>query len=95
VSLLTIPPITDPLGRHWHQPDLSGVLIDAEVAMMSRQTFSALAEYSTTTPTGVYEGKAWKARYANVWYLRWYDKDDGDPRGIPTPTRKIVILDET
>ncbi len=55
-----IPPITHPMGQHWRQPSLAGVLIDDTHALMDQATFAALAEYSGTTPTGVYEGKAWK-----------------------------------
>lgn len=55
-----IPPITDPLGKHWHQPKRDGIAIDAEVAVMTRADFDLLAEYSCSTPTGVYPGKMWK-----------------------------------
>ncbi len=55
-----IPPITDPMGRHWSQPDRQSILIDATHAVMSRQTFESLAEYSCSTPTGVYVGKMWR-----------------------------------
>jgi hypothetical protein len=87
-----IPPITDPLGRGWRQPDSRQVLIDDNCAMMTEQLFKNLAEYSTSTPSGVYPGKMWKSRRGNIWYLRWFAADDGDPRGLPTPTREIVIV---
>lgn len=91
-NLTTIPPMTHPYGKCWDQPATDRILIDDEVAMMDAKTFEALPEYSTTTPSGVYPGKCWKACRGAVWYLRWYGADDGDPRGLPTPTRKIVIV---
>lgn len=56
----TIPPITDPLGAHWDQPDRASILIDATHALMTVATFKALHEYSCSNPSGVYEGKMWR-----------------------------------
>lgn len=58
----TIPPIVHPMGKHWDQPDRSKIVIDAKTAVMDRATFDALHEYSTSYPSGVYEGKMWKAQ---------------------------------
>jgi hypothetical protein len=88
---MTIPPITDPLGRYWEQPDTSKILIDDEVALMDQRTHDDLAEYSASTPTGVYPGKAWKACRFGKSYLRWFGEPDGHPDGLPTYTRPIVI----
>lgn len=93
MSLIEIPTMTHPLSIHWRQPNTSNFAVDNEIAMMSKRDFDALPEYSISTPTGVYEGKCWKAKRGGIWYLRWYDKDDGDPRGLPTPWRKIVVID--
>jgi hypothetical protein len=87
-----IPRMTDPLSLFWNQPDPQRFLIDDEVALMSKDDFYLLLEYSASTPSGVYEGKCWKAQLRGIWYLRWYGKDDGDPRGLPTPTRRIIIV---
>ena len=92
MSLIEIPPMTDSLSRYWGQPDVRNFAIDDEVAMMSQKDFEALLEYSTTIPSAVYEGKCWRACYGGVWYLRWFGKDDGDPKGLPTFTRKIVLV---
>ena len=56
----SIPPITDPLGRHWHQPATASILIDDKHAVMANSTFEALSEYSGTMPSGVYPGKMWR-----------------------------------
>lgn len=99
-----IPPITDPLGRNWQQPDRSEILIDDTHALMSRQTFQTLKEYSATFPTGVYEGKMWKrhdgaldhgflARGGKpVWLLVWFGLSD-NPDTVSNNFREILILD--
>lgn len=55
-----IPPITDPMGRNWGQPDSSLITLDKTHALMSMATFNRLAEYSASNPSGVYVGKMWK-----------------------------------
>lgn len=87
-----IPPITDPLGKHWRQPNPENFAIDCTHALMTEADFQMLPEYSTTVPSAVYSGKCWKSERRGVWYLRWYGKDDGDPRGLPTPWREILIV---
>ena len=65
-STNVIPPITDPMGHHWSQPDLSDVLMDDITVILTQQQFDMLAEYSTTDPSGAYHGKCWKARSYQV-----------------------------
>lgn len=36
---------------------------------INRPTFAALHEYSTSLPTGTYEGKVWKTRTRSGWML--------------------------
>lgn len=57
-----IPPMTHPLSKHWNQPDRSLIILDDKYALMSKEVFDKLHEYSTSIPTGVYEGKMWKAQ---------------------------------
>lgn len=75
-----IPPITDPMGRHWDQPDRSRILVDDNHALMDERTFKELGDYSCTIPTGVYDGKMWKRGepYGKPerWYLLWYGPSD-------------------
>ncbi len=85
-----IPPITDPLGNHWHQPDRTEIKIEDDTATMSQHTFDGLPEYSTTQPTGAYEGKMWKSHVRGVWYLRWFGPAE-DPDMVSTNTRHIQI----
>lgn len=55
-----IPPITDPMGKHWEQPDRFEIEIDDTHALMSRETFENLHNYAHSQPSGVYPGKMWK-----------------------------------
>ena len=57
-----IPPMTHPYSKYWEQPDRSLIRIVGESARMSKDTLAELLEYSSTNPTGAYEGKMWKRR---------------------------------
>ena len=70
-----IPPITDPLGKHWQQPHRRFIELDDTHALMSEQTFKGLKEYSTSIPTGRYESKMWKGFIKGEWYLVWLAPD--------------------
>lgn len=102
----TIPTITDPLGRSWDQPSREHILIDDTHALMSRASFEALAEYSATVPSGVYDGKMWKrcdGRYARStmteyitnpqeeWLLCWYGPSS-HPGKCSINWRRILIV---
>lgn len=68
-----IPPMTDPLGKHWNQPDQDSILIDDFHAVMDQRSFDTLSNYSSTIPSGVYDGKMWKCLSAkDGWLLGWY-----------------------
>jgi hypothetical protein len=88
---MTIPPMTDPLSVYWEQPDRESILVDESIAVMSKETFAMLKNYSSSIPTGTYVGKMWKAKSRDgKWYLRWYDKDE-DPQYLSIPTREIIL----
>ena len=86
-----IPPITEPMGMHWRQPPRQEIELDDTHAMMSEAAFKQLAEYSCTVPTGVYEGKMWKANTRDGWMLRWFGTCD-DPKCCSNNQRKILIV---
>lgn len=65
--------------------------IDEEYALMTKQSFEGLREYSVTIPSGEYEGKMWKANRGGIWYLYWYDHDD-NPAMIKIERREILLL---
>ena len=63
-----IPTMTHPLSKYWDQPDKSDILIDDNNALMTHKTMKKLYNYSTSVPTGVYEGKMWRSEYGpKVW----------------------------
>lgn len=86
-----IPKITDKRGMSWNQPYRRYIEIDEEYALMTKQTFEGLREYSLTIPSGKYEGKMWKANRGGTWYLYWYDHDD-NPEMIKIERREILLL---
>lgn len=98
-----IPRITDPLGKHWDQPDRSEILLDDTHALMTAATFVHLAEYSATRPTGVYPGKMWRrhdgafdfqflaAGGKPEWLLCWYG--ESGPGYCSNHSRKIILVD--
>ena len=79
-----IPHMTDPLGRHWRQPsDIHLALMDDTHVLLTSRQIADLPEYSSSYPSGTYNGKCWKREGENFWYLCWYQ---------PHPTRgKIGI----
>lgn len=87
-----IPKITDKCGMSWKQPHRRYIEIDEEYALMTKQTFEGLREYSVTIPSGKYEGKMWKAYRGGICYLYWYDYDD-NPSMIKIERREILLLD--
>ncbi len=68
-----VPLMTHPLGRYWDQPSREAIaFVDGE-AQMTERTFAELKNYSHTLPTGVYEGKMWRALEPHGgWSLVWY-----------------------
>lgn len=86
-----IPPMTDPLGRYWDQPNVSEVLIDDTHALVSRSAFDKLNQYDTSIPSGVYPGKMWKCRQRGVMYLRWYGLAD-DPNFCSNHHRILLVV---
>ncbi|MES2218392.1 MAG: hypothetical protein V4501_08265 [Pseudomonadota bacterium] len=76
-----IPPMIDPLGKYWRQPDSSLIGVDEANALMDETTFRGLLNYSTSIPSGVYPGKMWRrTEDGQRWLLCWYGlsgKGDG------------------
>ena len=103
-----VPPITDPMGRGWEQPDRLKMVFDSKTVIMSREDFNKLYEYSTSNPTGCYLGKMWKRQNYNIikgdddedvikwlhtWKLCWFDLSSKGDKWCSTETREIIILD--
>jgi len=87
-----IPPITEPLGRYWDQPDPASILVDSTHAVMSQRAFDELCEYSASIPSGTYEGKMWKRQCADgSWWLSWFCSDP-NPKMIGMQHRRILVV---
>lgn len=87
-----IPPMTNPLGRYWLQPPAERVLVDNTHAVCSRRDFELLPEYSRSYPTGVYNGKMWRASFADGWYLGWF-ADSSKPGLCSINFRKLLVVE--
>jgi hypothetical protein len=59
---------------------------------MTTKTFEQLLEYNTSVPTGVYEGKMWKAHYKDKWLLRWFGHAE-IPNHCSNNQREIILVD--
>lgn len=94
-----IPVITDPLGRHWDQPSRDDIEIITDFAFMTENTCVQLHTYSTTFPSGMYDGKMWKSeindgiRWTGKYKLNWFHPND-DPKKISISRREIKVLDD-
>ena len=86
-----VPDMTDPLGRHWRQPPHDAIVLDNTHAVMTRASFDALSDYSTTIPTGVYPGKMWREEYGGRWFLRWFGIVPDRPNLCSNNQREIIL----
>lgn len=96
----TIPLITNPLGRHWGQPNIASILVDDTHAVMNAATFKQLAEYSVSTPSGVYPGKMWKRNHGmfdpdckpqdRQWWLCWFGEVPNNPT-VCSNNHRIIL----
>lgn len=89
-----IPLMTDPLGAYWTQPSVYDIVVDDDCVLMSQSDFDKLSDYSRSQPSGVYDGKMWKSKYNNIWYLKWYGPHENPHLNIDMCTvnhREIII----
>lgn len=69
-----IPQMTDPLGRHWRQPsDIREAPMDDKHVLLTAHQIAGLPEYSSTYPSGTYDGKCWKRINGDGQWLCWYE----------------------
>jgi len=91
-----IPLMTNPMGKHWDQPDPLKIEIDDTHAMMDLKAFHQLLEYSESVPTGVYPGKMWKRRArgndSDEWMLCWYVEAGIGKNNCLIRSRKILVI---
>lgn len=89
--------MVDPMGKYWRQPQRDNILLSKTHCKLSKKYFDALPEYSTSYPSGVYEGKMWKRkmwkRKQGEWILMWYGK--GDKPNTCSYNGREIIIDES
>ena len=88
---MKIPPITEYMGRYWKQPKPDTIEIDDTHALMTQRSFSELADYSMSCPTGVYVGKMWKTRREGYWLLVWFGESEY-PDKCSRNYREILVV---
>lgn len=88
----TIPPMTDPLGKHWEQPDRSEITLDDTHAIMNEAILKKLKDYTRSKPTGCYPGKMWRGKYGDSWWLFWFGYHK-DPNYCSNHRREILIVE--
>lgn len=90
-----IPPITDPMGKYWEQPDPSKILVDDKHALMDEATFLKIHDYSYSQPSGVYAGKMWRCgrptSWGHRWWLKWFGLHE-DPTLCSGHVREIIVV---
>lgn len=101
-----VPPITDPLGSHWEQPDSNRFLFDDTHVLMTYADFMCLHEYSATQPSGVYPGKMWRRHDGFYderflagggepeWVLRWFGVHPTEPEKYCSNHQRIILLSD-
>lgn len=88
-----IPPITDPLGRHWQQPPRERVLVDDTHAIMSRDDFNLVPVYQASLPSGTYAGKMWRKEFRGEWWLGWYGEVVNAGTQIAVYWRRLLVVE--
>lgn len=87
-----IPPMTDPLGRHWGQPEglRDRVRLFDGHACIDESDWCRLPRYESSYPSGTYTGKVWRR---GPW-LCWYGREKGD-RIVVGASRALVQTNGT
>lgn len=92
MNLNAIPAMTDPLGRYWSQPfDIRQAPMDNTHVLLSAEQVSQLMNYSSSYPSGTYDGKCWKREQKDGWYLCWY-QPHSEPNKIGIGHRIILEI---
>ncbi|KKL82142.1 hypothetical protein LCGC14_1987740 [marine sediment metagenome] len=90
--MIELPQMTHPLSRGWSQPPADQMAVYDDIAIMDQSTLALLPEYSTTIPTGAYEGKMWRrANGPDNWLLCWYGPSE-KPDMVSINRRPIRLI---
>ena len=64
-----IPAMTDPMGKHWDQPDdIRMAPMDATHVALTTKQIAGLLVYDSSYPSGTYDGKCWVREEWLCWY---------------------------
>lgn len=85
-----IPPMTDPLGKFWGQPERSEIVVDGTHAMMTERTCARLNRYDHSLPSGVYAGKMWRRMNWLCWYA---PQPGGVGNHLVVESREILVVE--
>ena len=84
----------DDIRRRSNSGSYPPICLNDEHFLISKADFDALPEYSTSKPTGVYDGKCWKAKGKDGWWIGCYiEETPPHPDGMLTPFRRALIVD--
>jgi len=87
-----IPPMTDPLGKQWKQPDpnkfqfFQGVFGGNKFVSISEIDLAILKTYEWSFPSGVYPGKMWRCGDR----ILWFEYEKGNTDNCVTRAAKII-----
>jgi hypothetical protein len=101
--VMSLPALDSPYGPGaWQQPSREAITIDATHALMDRQTFERLLEYSGSMPSGVYPGKLWRRHDGahdsrcpperRRWLLCWYGPVPDAPSKCSINFREALVV---
>lgn len=90
--LNAIPPMTDPLGKHWEQPaDIRTVEMDDTHVILTPGHIRQLSNYDRSMPSGVYSGKCWLRENGPTTWLVWYGEETTSGSQEFHVCRRIVL----
>lgn len=94
VEFNAIPGMTDPLGRHWDQPDdIRCAAMDATHVRLTARQVHGLMVYDSSYPSGTYDGKCWlRNGPEGVQWLCWYHPHEQAGK-IGIGSREVLAID--
>ena len=84
----------DSACKNWTQPKPDNILIDDTSAVMTKNDFDLLADYTKyklDRDVDPYIGKMFKIKRGDIWQLVWYSHDP-EPKWYKNNYRAIIIL---
>lgn len=67
------------------------MLVDDRSAILTRQEFDELLEYSLSVPTGTTIGKRWKRKCTDCWLMGEYEPDPEKKEGWVQIRWRVIL----